>query len=268
MKCWEREKLKRVIYYSDEQLDDFAGTNIAQKNVGKGFPFLREGLLWRILSFFAYYIVAMPLAFIITKVWLGLRLENLRSLRGIRGGFFLYGNHTRDLDALIPALCAFPRRAYVVANPDAVSIPGLRNIVLLLGCIPIPNDREAMPEFMEAVRRRGQEGGCIAIFPEAHVWPFYTGIRRFGPVSFHYPAREGLPAVAMCTRYRRRLFGLLPPAMTVTFSEPMEPDMSLPLPKRKEELRDRVYSFMCRKSSEPGNEEWIKYVYKDPDEVL
>ena len=62
-------------------------------------------------------------------------------------GYFLYGNHTQYLDAFLPAMAAFPKRSYVIANPDAVSIPGLRNLVQLIGCIPVPSELSGLPAF-------------------------------------------------------------------------------------------------------------------------
>ena len=51
--------------------------------------------------------------------------------------------------------------------------------------------------------------------------------------------------------------------MTVTLSEPMYPDPSLPPREAKRELRDRAYDFMVKTSEEKGNVEYIKYVKKE-----
>ena len=60
-------------------------------------------------------------------------------------GFFLYGNHTRvSGDAYTPALITFPKKAYIVANPDSVSIPGIRHLVEDLGTVPISSDIAGM----------------------------------------------------------------------------------------------------------------------------
>ncbi len=70
-------------------------------------------------------------------------------------------------------------------------------------------------------------GACIGIFPEAHIWPFYTGVRPFVGTSFRYPVKLHAPVVAMAVTYRKRrgLFCWVkrPPGMTVTFSAPMYP---------------------------------------------
>ena len=44
----------------------------------------------------------------------------------------------------------------------------------------------------------------VAVYPEVHIWPWYTGIRPFPAVSFAYPVKDGVPAVAFVTIYRKR----------------------------------------------------------------
>jgi 1-acyl-sn-glycerol-3-phosphate acyltransferase len=256
-------KRERVIYYSDVLNDDFADTDIRTKRVGADFPYRHAPAPWRIAAFLLYYAVAAPIVFLISKLYLGLKFENRRVLRELRGsGFYLYGNHTRNLDAFVPSMAAFPKRAYIVSSPDAVSIPLLRNTVQMLGAIPVPTETAGMRPFTEAVYAARAAGGCVAVYPEAHVWPLYTGIRPFPDTSFRYPVRDGAPVVAMVTTYRRRtgLFRFCSrPGMTVTFSRPMTADPSLSLREAQRDLRDRVRDFMLEVSSGRENVEYIRY---------
>ena len=267
-------KAEKVVYYSDSLKDDFAGTNIKAQSVGGDFPFLHKSRIWNFAAFLLYYMVASPLVFIISKVYLGLKFENRQVVKKLKNtGFYLYGNHTRDLDAFIPPMVAFPKKAHIIANSDAVSIPFLHNVVQMLGAIPVPDSLSGMKGFTEAVFYRCKEKKCVAIFPEAHVWPFYTGIRPFPDTSFHYPVKDGSPVIAMVTTYRKRKGVFLlskRPGMTVTLSEPMYIDSTLPPKKAQKELRDRVYSFMTEISSTKENIEYIKYVKKtqnDPENL-
>lgn len=260
---------KRTVYYKDPLNDDFAQLRIHTKPVEKGFPFVHRSKLWALGAFLVYYLIAVPVVWLICKVYLGLKFENHRAVRSVgRSGYFLYGNHTRSLDAFLPAMAAFPKRAYVVANPDAVSIPGLRTLVQMIGCLPIPSGLSAMPEFLDAVNQRYRQGACIGIYPEAHIWPFYTGVRPFKRTSFRYPVKWDAPVVAMATTYRKRrgLFRWMKrPGMTVTFSQPMYPDQRLTPKAAQEELRHRVYAFLREVTSREGNVEYIRYAsVEDP----
>lgn len=254
---------KKTVYYTDPLNDDFAGTKIKQKKVGGDFKFIRRGLVWNIFSAVLYYLVAVPIVFVYTKIVMGLKIENGRALREIRKkGYFLYGNHTQRLDPFIPPMVSFPKKAYTVANPDAVSIPFLKNIVMMLGGLPLPTDFAGMQKFISAVETRNKRKNAIAIYPEAHVWPFYTGIRPFSSASFRYPAKLGAPVVAMVATYRRRhgLFALLGrPGVTVTLSDPIYPEAGGNIRAAQEELRRQVYTFMVRVSQEKENVEYIRY---------
>lgn len=255
-----------VVYYDDPLRDDFADNHISTREVGADFDYLPAGILYNTFGTLLYYLIAIPLVWILAKICLGLRMKNRKVLRSVRGAaFYLYGNHTQNLDAVIPALAAFPQRAYVIAHRDAVSIPGLRTIVQMLGAIPVPSNLSGMGPFAEALERRAEAGACIGIYPEAHVWPYYTGVRPFKAASFRYPARSGRPVVAMAATYRPRrlLFWSLRPAMTVTFSEPMYPEPGLSPRQTQEELRRRVYEFLVKETSRPGNVAYIQYLPRE-----
>lgn len=257
---------KKIIYYTDPLQDDFAENHIHTETVGVDFPFLHKSFWWRLWSNLVYYLVAVPLVWLISKVYLGLRFENHRQVRKVgKSGYFLYGNHTRSLDAFLPAMAAFPKRGYIVANPDAVSIPGLRMLVQLIGCLPLPTELRAFPRFLEALETHYREGACVGIFPEAHIWPFYTGVRPFVGTSFRYPVRLNAPVVVMATTYRKRkglFFWAKRPGMTVWFSEPMYPNPNLSPKAAQEELRQKAYDFMVETTGRADNVEYIQYRQK------
>lgn len=262
---------KRVIRWSDPLNDDFADNDITQSEVGEDFTFIHKSPLWRLAEFFVYYAVALPAVWLICKVGFGLRVKNRKAIRKAgKAGFFLYGNHTSFSDAYIAPIVSFPKKAFIIANPDAVSIPGIRGLVQMLGCIPIPTERRAMPRFTEAVYERIREGSCVMIYPEAHIWPYYTKIRPFTASSFHYQAKLGVPAVPMTMTYRnRKLFGLIKlnrPGMTLHIGEPVFPDPELTERERRQKLRDEVYEQMKTVSDSTRQYEHIIYIEREREE--
>lgn len=263
-------KAERVIYYEDPLQDDFAGNQIKTCKVGKEFPFIRQGKFWRAASFLVYYGVAAPLVWVITKVHLGLRFENRKVLKQAgKQGYYLYANHTQTLDPFIPPMAAWPKKAYTVANADAVSIKGLRWAVMMLGALPVPTQRAALPAFTKAVLQRAEQGNVVSIYPEAHIWPFYTGVRPFRATSFRYPAAQGLPSFIAVTTYRRRrgLFALIRrPGMTVHFEGPFYPNADLPVRQAAEDLRERIYRRMCALTEREDNVCYIRYEQRRKEE--
>ena len=48
-------------------------------------------------------------------------------------------------------------------------------------------------------------GHSVVIYPEAHVWNYYTGIRPFSTAAFAYPVENNTPCFTMTTVYRKPL---------------------------------------------------------------
>ena len=144
----------KIIYYSDELHDDFANTKGAKPiKVTADYKFLKKGPLWRLGSFILYRFIATPLAYLFCRLFYGVRIENRRALQKIKGGFFLYGNHTQHAcDAFIPTLVTFPKRAYIVTSTDAVAIPVVKILVRMLGGIPLPTERKGIIPFFGATK--------------------------------------------------------------------------------------------------------------------
>ena len=257
---------EKTFYYTDPLRDDFAPVALEPKPLPRGFRFVNKNPLWRVLEFVFYRIVATPVIWLIAKIGFGLRIKNRRALKKLRGtGYYMYGNHTQDMmDAYSPTLVNFPRHAHVVVSPQTVASPALRVPVMLLGGIPVPSDLDGLRSFMKALSYRVGQKRVVMIYPEAHIWPWYTGIRCFPDTSFTYPVKDGVPAVAAVTTYRRRkIFKKLPPRLTVTVSEPFYPDASLDERQARRKLRDEVYDFMCREASSADNFAYYHYAKKD-----
>ncbi len=258
-----RAKDVPVIEYSNEQEDDFAGISRERIRVGADFPYLHRSRLWNVAAFVVYRIIMTPFAFLYCKLRFGLRIVNRKALREVGGqGCFLYSNHTLMAgDAFIPNLVSFPRRTYVVVNADNLSARGTKNWVQMSGALPIPTELSGMRAFLEAVETRIEQGHCVQIYPEAHIWPYYTGIRNFSASSFRYPVRLNAPVFCTTTTFQRRRIGKTP-RVTVYVDGPFYPNSELHPRQREKDLRDRVYATMCERAQKSSYEA-VKYVKKE-----
>jgi 1-acyl-sn-glycerol-3-phosphate acyltransferase len=261
-------KPKKTLYYEDERNDDFAGNGIAAKPLPEDFTYIHKSPLWRALAFVVYRLLATPVGFVASRLWYGVRVHNRKALKKVKGSAFFYINHTQSFhDAYMPILLAWPRKNYVVVSPEAVSVPGLRQLVQLLGGVPVPHDLNGLRRFRQALEQRSQEGAVITIYPEAHIWPYYTGIRPFPDSSFAYPAKLKTPVFGVCTTYRqRKIFPNARPLIDVTISEPFYPDETLPERKARALLRQQVYDFMTHTAAQPGNVAYYEYRKKTESE--
>lgn len=131
----------------------------------------------------------------------------------------------------------------------------------MLGAIPVPGNKEAMKNFLDAIKKRIEKGNSITIYPEAHIWPYYTKIRPFKNVSFAYPVNLEKPVFCMTNTYQS--YGRKNDKIKiVTYIDgPFYANKKLSIKEQKSELRDRVYNQMVERSKN-SNVEYIKYIKK------
>lgn len=256
-----KKREKKVIYYKDELCDDFAGTNITPDVIDSNYDFVPKNFFYRAASCLLR-IIAMPIISFIERVVYGVTFKNKKALRRLKG-CYLYGNHTGVYDAFTPNLLSFPyAKTKIIASADSVSIKGLKNIVKMLGVIPVPTGMDGLKEFAAAVDYCHLKGENVAIYPEAHIWPYYTGLRPFTATSFRYPVKDGAPAVAFFTAFKKPkgLFHFFRKTKIVVYvSNPIYPDKTLSLKKAQLKLRDDVYDFFKDCSQKYSDFEYIRY---------
>ena len=255
----------KTIYYSDELNDDFASLGIKKKPLGDDFEYIHKNILWNTCSFVIYRMIAQPLVFVFVKVAHRQRFKNRKVLKTARKtGAFIYANHTNMLlDAFVPNIVKLRKRGYILVGPATTSIPGLKNIVEMVGAIPLGQTLSENKEMLECINHRiAKNKGFITIYPEAHIWPYYTGIRDFKAGSFSYPCYTDTPVFAMTNCYQKKLIGKHP--KVVTFVDgPFYPDKNLPMKERKEKLRKQCYDTMVKRAKENSTYSYIVYEKKD-----
>jgi len=253
----------RVIYYNDELNDEFSGIKRTKPNLDENFVYIHKNVLWNFCKFVVYRIFLTPFAFLYLKFKFHTKFVNKKILKKFKKkGYFVYGNHTNlPADAFIPNMLSFPQNCYVVVNSENVAVKGTRNIMMMLGAIPIPDNFNGMKHFISAIEKRSIQKSMIVIFPEAHVWPYYTKIRPFKATSFRYPVQFSDPAFCFTTTYQKRKHSKKP-KMVVYVDGPFYPDNNVNEFNRKDDLRNKIYETMVERSKN-SNYEYIKYIKKE-----
>ncbi|MBP5342728.1 1-acyl-sn-glycerol-3-phosphate acyltransferase [bacterium] len=256
------KKGERVIYYRNSLTDDFAGTNIKQKKIDNKYIYYPKNIFFKFFSFLLYYVFAKFLVFLMVKIIYHQKFVNKKLLRKEKNRpIMIYGNHTQTmLDAYVPNLLRL-KKNYIIVNPDAVSIRGVRGIVKALGGIPLPNTKESVKNYKDALENIIKSNNSITIFPEAHIWPYYTKIRDFKEQSFRYPVDYNIPVYSLVTVYvRSKCFYRKRPRALSVISGPFYKDDNLSRIDAIKDLRDRVYESMVNVSNSYNQVEYIKYV--------
>ena len=254
---------RKVIYYEDELNDEFSVAQIETREINGDYIYCHDSFFKKFTRFFWYRIVATPLAYAYLKLSFHHKIVGKKVLKGYKKtGYFMYGNHTQDIaDAFIPTMVSMPKGVYVIVHPNNVSMPVLGKVTPSLGALPLPDDMKAYKNFIKAVERRCSEKNCIMIYPEAHIWPYYTKIRPFPDNSFAYPIKQGVPTFCFTNTYQKRRWSKKPKIVTYV-DGPFYPDKALSTKEQKKDLRDKVYNCMCARS-ENSNVVMIEYIKKE-----
>lgn len=205
-------------------------------------------------------ILSMPIKIGYSKLKFHIKYVGKEKLQPYKKqGYFIYGNHTQAFaDTFIPSIAMHPKRNFFIVNPENISMKGSGHIIEMLGAIPVPGNKQAMKHFIEAVNKRIEHGYAITIYPEAHIWPYYTKIRPFRAVSFEYPVKLNTPTFCFTNTYQK--YGKKQNKIQIVsyIDGPFFSDKTLNIKEAKQKLRDEVYNTMVERSKN-SNVEYIEY---------
>ena len=264
---WKKTK---TIHYKDELNDDFNELDGVKKRppLKDNYHFVHKNIFQFVIDMILYYLLAKPILGIFC-LFHGIRFKGKKNLKALHHqGAYIYSNHVSISDVFkFQSFIFFFKHINIIGYSDASSIPIAKFLVKSLGYLPIPVDNPRQTtELKEAchyLTKKKKE--YVVIYPEAHIWPYYTKIRPFTSVSFHYPAEYMTPVVPATTIYRK-VFYSKKPRQTVIFSSPIYPLEELTVTENKKYLRDRCYEEMSKISSSYKQVEYIKYIKDNKDD--
>lgn len=251
---------RKVIYYQDELNDEFSTAKIEPRIIDENYKY-KHSIIWNICSYIMQNIISMPIKVLYAKLKFRIRYigkEKLKSFK--KQGYFIYANHTQAFsDTFIPSIANYPKRNFLIVNPANVSIKYAKTAIEMLGAIPTPSTKTAMKNFLQTIEEKIDKKYSITIYPEAHIWPYYTKIRPFKDVSFKYPVELNTPVFCITNTYQS--YGKNKDKIKIIsyIDGPFFKNNNLSKKEQQKDLRDRVYNQMTEKSKN-SNIEYIKYI--------
>ncbi len=259
---------ERIFYYDSEEDDPIKTDEQERKekvSLPEGYEYIPKSWLTRAKSQLMFLIFWM-FGHWYEKCYWKAKFYGREKLRKARGtGYVMYCNHTNPFhDVFGPALAA-DRRIYTVISPVNLKIPKIGPMLPMIGGVPLGTNDDEKKAMNEAVDvRLVKQKKCLVIYPEAHVWPYATTIRKFpaGGKSFKYAVRNNLPVFSMTTTYHKRKNGKRDlPRMDIYVDGPFFPDPKLSDEKNQEMLAKKVYESM-KKYAKKNTYEYFKYIKK------
>lgn len=263
-----KNKELKTVFYCDEINDDFAGNNIETKKIPNNYRYINNSVLFKISSFLLRYLFAIPVLWLVNLLVFRPKVMNKKLLKQLKKkGYYVYANHVLPFDPIVlPIKTQVRKNMVIIAGPDLFSINGLVSwLVRHFFAIPTPNqDSEMIENFCNCLSWNIKKKRRVLIYPEAHIWPYYNGIRNFKSVSFKYPVTDNAPVVVATTTFKKRK-GNKKPKPIIYLDGPFYPDTSLSIHEQVTDLRDRVHNAMKWRAGQEGNYAYINYVKKEPD---
>ncbi len=252
------KKHKKQIFYYKSFSDDFVESRNQNYTLPEDYTWIRDRRRDRVAAAILYFIAGI-LGRLYSTFILHLQIKRSVNMKDFADtGIIVYANHTQPFgDVTTPLLACKPKRIYTVAGPSNMGIPVIGKTLPWMGILPTSTTMHGTQELIKAVRRRLSEGNSVIIYPEAHVWPYYTEIRPFGSTSFSFAVESRVPVFCMTSTYQKRWHGKRPKT-TVYLDGPFYADSSLSKREQKEQLREDIFAKM-KERSKLSNYSYIEY---------
>ncbi|MCI6716214.1 MAG: 1-acyl-sn-glycerol-3-phosphate acyltransferase [Bacilli bacterium] len=263
---------ERIIYYEDELHDDFFNTKTnLNVTIDENYEYLIKNPIRKVVSFILYYFIAAPILYIEGKVFKGVRVKGKRKLKKLKKtGYIMYANHTSGRDAFLGhVFLAHPKRTYIIGNKDAVSIFFVRRLTKDLGTLPTPDTPGALKNLNDTISMLMKKKKALMIYPEAHIWPYYTGVRPFPNTSFRFAVSNNVPCVPVVVTYQKPkgIYKLRKkPQMIVYVGDPIYPKSDVSVKEAANNLRDETYNYLKEMTTNYSTMAYYQYIKKEKEE--
>ena len=266
---------QKVFYYTDELNDDFGNLPLSKKDINDSlnkYKYTRGNSFRRFWCNVFYFCIVHPILHLFC-FFFGIKKEGrdnlkeyVKKCKEIGKGGFIYGNHVSNFDAFTNQAYVFYKRCNAIGFSDSLANPFLSSIMNACGYFPLPNSIDQYKRFLNSMKELNSKGEHMIIFPEAHIWPYYTKIRPFVDGSFGYPVKFNVPSIPIITVFKKRKF-FKKPRRVILIGKYVMPKEDLKPNENKKYVRDEIYKSMCELASKYDQQEYIKYVKVTEEEL-
>lgn len=255
-------KYNEKLYYKTEH-DEVIHFKNKPITIDENYKYIHHNRIYKFWSWITYRFFATPFAFIVFKLIKKIKFHNVKVLKPFKKqGYFIFANHTSQFgDGFCPGLICFPQKPHFIAHPSNISIPIIGKCNQMWGAIPLPDTIKATKNFYKALELILKNNNPIVIYPEAHLWPYYTKIRKFDSNAFRYPVKYKKPVFTFTTVYKLKKISKKP-KIEIYIDGPFYTNEQLDEKDQQKALCDFVYKKLKERSS-LSNYEYVKYIKEE-----
>lgn len=235
-------------YYYHELTDDVvksARQNYHLPDDYQIFPTSSSGKIWNKVV----RTLAAAFGWLYSRLYLHVKVVGQEKLRKAPNGYFVYSNHTQALgDVFTPLTIFSPYRLYIIAGQANWGIPWIGKYLVPYGGLPVGNDFKQTAKLIKAIKTVLQiKKGTVVVYPEAHVWPYYTKIRPFPATSMHFPVALNAPSFTATSTYvKAKIFKR--PRLIIYIDGPFYPDQRLSKKEQQEKLHQQILAQLTKRA--------------------
>lgn len=259
------KNMKQKTFYYKTLEDDVCDDRIKDKTIDEKYKYIHRNVFYKFFGGIYYWCFIRPVAFVYAKLIKRVKIKNKKILKQAKKtGYFLFGNHTNNLlDAFVPSfVCG--KKPYLIVNPKNLNVPPFKGSTAMLGAVPLPSTIGATRNFVKAVETLTKKKCGIVIYPEAKIWPYFTGIRPFKKGSFKYPVMFDKPAFCLTTTYQKTKNNRC--KIIVYVDGPFEVDKSKSQKEQEIELENKIKNAMTQRAKN-SNFEKNKFIRIETKEI-
>lgn len=249
-------------YYYHSDTDDVVNSHDQSYSLPDDYTILPTSLGAKIWSPIVR-VIATILSWLYSRLIIHIHIIGKEKVKKVKDqGYFIYGNHTRPVGDVFTPLIIFPiLNFYAIAAQANWGIPFIGKFVMPYAGLPVGHDIKQSLKLIQAIKTViNKKKGVVLIYPEAHVWPYYTKIRPFDPTSMHFPVALNAPSFTMTTTYHKPRFGKRP-KIVIYIDGPFYPDLHLNGKKAQIKLHDQIWDTV-NKRAKLSNYQYYNYKQK------
>ncbi|WEV39747.1 1-acyl-sn-glycerol-3-phosphate acyltransferase [Lactobacillus sp. ESL0681] len=249
-------------YYYHDLSDDLVTTKDQDYHLASNYTILPTSAGHRFWSTIIKRVAHLA-SIIYNRVIVRVHIIGKEKLAAAHGqGYFIYGNHTQAFgDAILPLSFLPANNYYAICAQANWSIPILGKLVVPYFGLPVGYNLQESGKLVKAVKKVIKASKTVVIYPEAHVWPYYTKIRPFSATSMHFPIALNVPSFVMTTTYHRPKRGKQP-QIIVYLDGPFYPDNNLNKKQAQNKLHKQIYTMMQKRAA-LSDYQYCTYTKKD-----
>ncbi|MFA5691978.1 MAG: glycosyltransferase [Acholeplasmataceae bacterium] len=197
--------------------------------------------LKKTFSAMTYYLLALPLLFLYSKIFLNVKYKDLKNFRKVKGGAVVVSNHVHTLDSALNSIAAFPKRPIMTAQPENFDLKIAGFFVSLLGARPTPRNPLETQIFFNKLSHNARTGRFIHVYPEGELIKKDSHLREFKRGAFKLAVLSSVPIIPVKINFETYKFIIWNrQKITLKVGKPIYPDLSIESKEAMDELIEKT----------------------------